>query len=759
MQRLLAGLLCLGLLQGCYSSMPSQAPLNVKLKLSDAILHGVLPTTPALADFWRGGFVVYTAEKRLFQYNIQVEDQKLTDHEIEFELPAGKGYFISVLLLGEGESKITSDSTETETTPAAGDPAGTDTTSATGTEATESSSGNSGTSVSSAGTQLKQTVGRSPFEIRSNHTESLYFYSGLKEFKVEGSVSEVSVPLSAREYKPVQTLSAVAEDTDLVHVYIIFPSHRPPIRDGATSLTFTNWTNIRFFGSTSLKPFDPIKLNIPNDITVAVETISTTSNAYKHSILSDWIINVPKGRMSRPGGELLLTDFSPKFIDETKLHIDKGPPTVITPDHYIKSPSGHSIAIIYDISVNEEWKRDDADFDGYDLETEITNNSDPYDRESTPFSKNFGQQDPFSKTPGSNSGAPSLDLPPEILKTTVDAQVGRLPTNAKIGIQFSQDMEDSSVNHGTILLYEYFEPVQSPNQSPVNTFGPLPEGAFPVTGTVFHDGDLAFFKPNNNLISFYTYYLVVTSEVKNKGSIKMESEFIMSFETGDGPDTTPPFVSNTIPNDLASNVPISSNIYVYFNEILDPNSFEPQFFKLLTEGTEVEGEVTFDIDNIRFEPKTPLQSNKRYEINVSPGLLDLADNIMSTQYISVFDTGILLSFATPTVTETSPQDGATLTQGAFAGQFDITVRFDKDMDASSFTSESFTLSKAGSTGTNNRKVLGTTYYDFSNKTAFFTASESLLPNTLYSVKLTTAIRDTQGFNLSSDKVFSFTTAP
>lgn len=78
----------------------------------------------------------------------------------------------------------------------------------------------------------------------------------------------------------------------------------------------------------------------------------------------------------------------------------------------------------------------------------------------------------------------------------------------------------------------------------------------------------------------------------------------------------------------------------------------------------------------------------------------------------------------------------------------ITISFSKPMDASSITSESFTL---------NNDTRGTVSYDSANMTAKFEPLTDLAYNTIYTVIITNEVRDAAGNYLDTDYTWKFTT--
>src|SRR4029450_8100606 len=110
-----------------------------------------------------------------------------------------------------------------------------------------------------------------------------------------------------------------------------------------------------------------------------------------------------------------------------------------------------------------------------------------------------------------------------------------------------------------------------------------------------------------------------------------------------------------------------------------------------------------------------------------------------------FTTGVIPDTTAPTVSATVP---ANLATGVAIGSH-ITGTFSEPMDASTISTDSFTL-KQGTT-----PVAGSVSY--SGVTATFTPATTLAPLTTYTATINTGAKDLAGNTLAADRVWSFTT--
>ncbi len=151
---------------------------------------------------------------------------------------------------------------------------------------------------------------------------------------------------------------------------------------------------------------------------------------------------------------------------------------------------------------------------------------------------------------------------------------------------------------------------------------------------------------------------------------------------------------------------------------------------------------------------TSLSPSTRYRLKVLGGLkqsngMTMAPPGMTTQvmYTSDFTTGTTGDTTAPTIVGSFPDSGATSVPVNVGS---ITVAFSKDMDPSTITGSSLTVS-IGSTAIN-----GSVTYRSMERQAVFTPSSALTPNTTYTITITTAVRALNGSFLATETTRTFT---
>ena len=112
------------------------------------------------------------------------------------------------------------------------------------------------------------------------------------------------------------------------------------------------------------------------------------------------------------------------------------------------------------------------------------------------------------------------------------------------------------------------------------------------------------------------------------------------------------------------------------------------------------------------------------------------------------DTGGNSTLTAPTVTSVAPLSSSS---GACINTI-VTATFSKAMNPAFINSTTFTV-----TGPNSTAVPGQVSYNVASKTATFTPSGILAPNTQYNAAISTQARDLYGNALATPLVWSFTT--
>jgi hypothetical protein len=247
--------------------------------------------------------------------------------------------------------------------------------------------------------------------------------------------------------------------------------------------------------------------------------------------------------------------------------------------------------------------------------------------------------------------------------------------NAAFAMQFNKPMDQGSVDGAVVGVSSsgcYLTPVQAS-----------------VSWSA--DQTTIFIAPTNPLTNATTYYLY--SQNLMDLSENSQTNFCVTFTTGNGSDTTGPVVQQVSPPSGLTGVPINAPVQILFNEPISGASLGGV---TLQQGSTVIPTTAslYDGDRgIQLLPSLPLATGTVYTINVT-GVVDITGNAQSSFPSQSFTTGTGTDLVAPTVVSTNPTSGQTNVPDNSAVQ----VVFSEAMDPASFDpNTTFVLIGPGST--------------------------------------------------------------
>jgi hypothetical protein len=215
---------------------------------------------------------------------------------------------------------------------------------------------------------------------------------------------------------------------------------------------------------------------------------------------------------------------------------------------------------------------------------------------------------------------------------------------------------------------------------------------------------------------------------------------------GGTPDTTAPTIVSTTPANSATDVALNITISAIFSEPVA--SVDGTTFTLKNSaGSVVSGSVSYSGVTAVFSPSVDLDTGTTYTASITTAVKDLAGNALAADHVWAFTTGTTLDTTPPTVISTSPPNGATDVSLTTA----ITVTFSEAMDCSTISAATVTIHDAGSSGVSGGLSCG-------GSSASFTPASHLTASIVYTVLVTTGVKDSAGNALASDYTWSFATA-
>lgn len=207
---------------------------------------------------------------------------------------------------------------------------------------------------------------------------------------------------------------------------------------------------------------------------------------------------------------------------------------------------------------------------------------------------------------------------------------------------------------------------------------------------------------------------------------------------------TIPTVTLTNPLDKSTNISIGSKISATFSTEMDAATIKNvNFIVQQSSSASIAGTVDLVGKTATFTPSSVLINNTAYSVTLT-GMKDKAGNMLAN-YIWSFTTGGSSDIVQPTISTTDNVNNVT---GVVQNKI-IAFTFSEQMDPASINNSTFTLYKG------NTSVAGAVNY--SDKTATFTPSALLEPNTLYTATITTDAKDLAGNSLAANTVWNFTT--
>ena len=214
-----------------------------------------------------------------------------------------------------------------------------------------------------------------------------------------------------------------------------------------------------------------------------------------------------------------------------------------------------------------------------------------------------------------------------------------VPVNSVFTMQFSKPMDVGSLNVATVGVF-------------ANTCG---DGIVPATVSWSPDQTTISIVPTGALAVGAPYYLSSDSLMDLAGNL--QQTFCNSFTTSFSPNTNPPAVINTSPENTQTQVPVNSPVQILFSEPINPTTVAQ--VTLQTGGNAVAVTPTFTAANqlLTLTPALPLLANANYTLTIT-GVKDTAGNPMTATVTNTFTTGPTFNVLNPSVIRTDPPNAA-----------------------------------------------------------------------------------------------------
>jgi hypothetical protein len=336
--------------------------------------------------------------------------------------------------------------------------------------------------------------------------------------------------------------------------------------------------------------------------------------------------------------------------------------------------------------------------------------------------------------------APSADTTPPTVTSVVPVNGALdIATSSAVNVTFSEAMNASTITTATVQL-------RDPSSSP-------------IASTVSYDGasHTATLHPNAPLAGSTSYTVSVASGVAGVSDLagnRLATTFTSSFTTV---DTTPPSVSSISPGISATNVSVTTNVTVTFNEDMRASSVNTSSFELRDSINQlVTATVAYDVPTrtATLHPNAPLATSATYTAKLNAGaggVTDLAGNALVTAFTWSFSTVAGADVTPPAVMSVTPAPSAT----GVAIAATLNATFSEPVVAATINATTFTVRDAAS-----NPVAGSVSYNAGTVSATFTPSSPLAFATVYTATIrggASGVQDLAGNAMAADYVWSFTT--
>jgi O-glycosyl hydrolase len=280
------------------------------------------------------------------------------------------------------------------------------------------------------------------------------------------------------------------------------------------------------------------------------------------------------------------------------------------------------------------------------------------------------------------------------------------------------------------------------------TFTLAAQGGGAVSGAVTYANDVATFTPGSALAYNTQYNATITTGAQSAQGAALGANYTWSFTTATAPPPPPaPTVTAVTPALGATGVAINSPVTAAFSEEMASSTITNATFTLTAQGGgAVAGTVSYSsgTSTATFDPAANLAYGTTYTATITTGAQSSQATALAANYTWTFTT-----VAVPTVAATTPANAATNVPVSQA----LTATFSQQMNSSTITASTFTLSVAGGAA-----VAGIVSYNAQTAIATFTPNAALTSGTQYTATITTGAQNQAGVGLAANYTWTFSTA-
>lgn len=267
----------------------------------------------------------------------------------------------------------------------------------------------------------------------------------------------------------------------------------------------------------------------------------------------------------------------------------------------------------------------------------------------------------------------------------------------------------------------------------------LMQGSNRVIGVFSYYDTTAYFIPAVPLLSGTNYTGIISTGATDVAGIPLQSDYVWTFTTH---RMDPPVIIETDPIEAKIDVALNTQIHVYFDVPMDPNTINSTSFYLKKGSILVDGSISAAGNEAIFTPTVELLPQSDYTFYVQNSVKNTKGIRLFKDSIWSFKTGVLVA---PTVSSTNPINNAVNIPLSQA----ITTVFSVPMDPSSLTSATFLLKQGLTPIAGVVSTLG--------NVSTFTPTTKLIEGLQYTATMTTGTKNLAGTALANNYSWKFTT--
>jgi predicted RNA-binding protein with TRAM domain len=316
-----------------------------------------------------------------------------------------------------------------------------------------------------------------------------------------------------------------------------------------------------------------------------------------------------------------------------------------------------------------------------------------------------------------------LGICPEVESTNPADKATGVQLNKIIAVKFNEAMNPASIKAEAFSL----RVMNSTGGIDVEIPGKL---TYDATNNTMN------FAPNSPLAPNITYTGRVEPIVSDVLGNVLQAPYVWTFTTGSAPTVTA-----TNPANMSTGNALNKPITAKFSAKMNPETIKASSFTIKSGTTAIAGVVSYTDSTATFTPSADLLAGTTYTGTITVEAKNTDGIPLASEYTWTFNTG-----AAPSVVSVDPKDQ----EKNVAVNNPISAVFSEMMDPSTINASSFTL-KIG-------LILVPGAVTYSDLTAVFKPFIPLMPGTIYTATISKTVKNPQGISITSDFVWSFTTA-